>query len=173
MTICQFQRFFTVSLPAPSTCLGYPSKRTVLYRGTWPTRPCSPWSCHTLPAAAMPRFLPPSPVPLPDSKGAFCPWKLHFLGPRSDIDTVHRNCTFRLFEIPTCRAPWSKKKVLLYLVLIFCTGQSLVPYTFSTGNLDPLFFKIKMQSCSTSCSTRGKNDDFYRAVLSYRPTACW
>jgi hypothetical protein len=30
MTICQFQRFFTVSLAVPSTCLGCPSKRTIL-----------------------------------------------------------------------------------------------------------------------------------------------
>ncbi len=29
--------------------------------------------------------------------------KIAFSGPRSDIDTVHRNCTFRFFEIPACR----------------------------------------------------------------------
>jgi hypothetical protein len=53
MTICQYERFFTVSPPAPSTCVGCPPKRTILYRGTWPTRPCPPCCCHTLPAASI------------------------------------------------------------------------------------------------------------------------
>jgi hypothetical protein len=30
MTICHYERFFTVSPPAPSTCVGCPPKRTIL-----------------------------------------------------------------------------------------------------------------------------------------------
>ena len=53
MTNCHYERFFTVSPPAPSTCVRCPPKCTILQRGTWPTRSYPPGCCHTLPAATI------------------------------------------------------------------------------------------------------------------------
>ena len=54
-------------------------------------------------------------------------------------ETETKNWTFRVFENPSRRGPGNRRKVLLYLVLIFCTRPSLASYTFSTGNLGPFF----------------------------------
>jgi len=47
-----------------SDCVRLLPKYTVLQSETRPTRPYPPCSCHTRPAEDIPRFLPPSPVPL-------------------------------------------------------------------------------------------------------------
>ena len=73
-------------------------------------------------------------------KGCVLSVKISFSWSPSDIDTVNRKCTFRHFGIAACRPSRSRKKVLLYLVLIFCTRPNLAPYTFCTGNLGPFFF---------------------------------
>jgi hypothetical protein len=72
MTNCHYERFSTVSPPAPSTCFRFLPKHTILYRGTCPTRSYPPCCYHALPVGTIPRLLPPSPVPLADSKTVFC-----------------------------------------------------------------------------------------------------
>lgn len=56
-------------------------------------------------------------------------------------ETETKNWTFRVFENPSRRGPGNRRKVLLYMVLIFCTRPSLASYTFCTGHLGVFFFK--------------------------------
>ena len=56
-------------------------------------------------------------------------------------ETETKNWTFRIFENPSRRGPGNRRKVLLYLVLIFCTRPSLASNTFCTSNLGSFFFE--------------------------------
>ena len=54
-------------------------------------------------------------------------------------ETETKNWTFRVFENPSRCGPGNRRKVLLYMVLIFCTRPSLASYTFCTGHLGVFF----------------------------------
>ena len=124
---------------------------------------------HTIPAAATPsprQLCLASSHPLPSllliQKVRFVGKNCIFLvpGPTSTRYTETSPFGFSRFQPAVLH---KSKKVLLYMVLIFCTGQSLASYTFCTGNLGPILFLIKMQSCPReSLKTQRFNFPWYR-----------
>jgi hypothetical protein len=110
---------------------------------------------HTLLVTATPTppqsYLPSShPVPsLLQFKICVTPVKISFCWSQVRRETENKNWTFRGFENPSWYGSRNRRKVLLYHLLIFCTGQNLndtwkprLVHFLYTGNLGSIFFNF-------------------------------